>query len=72
MSILTSRCPGQRSSIGGSPSSQLHSLSSMKWVDQPAGACGASNQRIDLRVLRTSTPQVANRSTTANTPRISQ
>lgn len=43
MSILTSRalvrdpCPGQRSSIGGSPSSQFHSLSSMNWAtNRPA------------------------------------
>ena len=38
-------CPGQRSSIGGSPSSHFHSLSSMNWVDQPAGACGYSRNR---------------------------
>ncbi len=36
-SIDTAVVPGQRSSIGGSPSSQFHSLSSMNWVDQPAG-----------------------------------
>ena len=39
------QCPGQRLSIGGSPSSQLHSLSSMNWVDQPVGACGHSRNR---------------------------
>src|SRR5271169_6076952 len=38
-------CPGQRSSIGGSPSSYYHSLSSMNWVDQPAGPCGHSRNR---------------------------
>ena len=42
-----------------------------KWAPL-ARALLRPTQRNDLRVLRTSTPQVATRSTTANTPRISQ